>query len=34
LPASVADVGAAKEQARDIDLLLILGELFALVAYG
>jgi len=34
LMASAADVDAAKEQARDIDFLLILGELFTLVAYG
>jgi acyl-CoA dehydrogenase len=34
LIASATDVVAAKEQAKDIDFLLILGELFTLVAYG
>ena len=34
LMASAADVAAAKKQARDIDFLLNLGELFTLVAYG
>ena len=34
LMTSAADVKAAKEQAKDIDFLLILGELFTLVAYG
>lgn len=34
LMASAADAEAAKEQAKDIDFLLILGELFTLVAYG
>jgi len=34
LMASAADMAAAKEQAKDIDFLLILGELFTLVAYG
>jgi acyl-CoA dehydrogenase len=34
LMTSAADVAAAKKQARDIDFLLILGELFTLVAYG
>jgi len=34
LMTSAADVAAAKEQAKDIDFLLILGELFTLVAYG
>ena len=34
LMTSAMDTAAAKEQARDIDFLLILGELFTLVAYG
>ncbi len=34
LMTSASDVEAAKEQAKDIDFLLILGELFTLVAYG
>ncbi len=34
LMTSAMDTATAKEQARDIDFLLILGELFTLVAYG
>jgi acyl-CoA dehydrogenase len=34
LMVSAADTEAAAEQAQDIDFLLILGELFTLVAYG
>jgi len=34
LMVSAGDVKAAKEQAKDIDFLLILGELFTLTAYG
>ena len=34
LMASAADAEASKKQADDIDFLLILGELFTLVAYG
>jgi len=34
LMVSAGDVATAKEQAKDIDFLLILGELFTLVAYG
>jgi acyl-CoA dehydrogenase len=34
LMTSAADAAAAREQAKDIDFLLILGELFTLVAYG
>jgi len=34
LMTSAMDVNTAKEQAKDIDFLLILGELFTLVAYG
>ena len=34
LMTSAADAATAKEQAKDIDFLLILGELFTLVAYG
>ena len=31
---SMSDAGAAKRQARDIDFLLTMGEIFTLVAYG
>jgi acyl-CoA dehydrogenase len=34
LMTSAMDTATAKEQAKDIDFLLILGELFTLVAYG
>lgn len=34
LMASASDAAAAKEQAKDMEFLLILGELFTLVAYG
>ncbi len=34
LIASATDAAAAKEQAKDMDFLLVLGELFTLVAYG